>query len=110
MHGTYTLSRDSCDAEIRAGLPVGHVFQAGADFYAFLYDMMKRRSGDTEGDLLNDGRVNIFYVNITGGRVVPLCVICVTLNPDLCKWVLIMRLREGAQNAGSRVFSATAVA
>lgn len=101
---SFDLSLDSNDAEIRAGLPEGHVFQDASEFLLHLVGMIELQKDGGEGELLNNGYANIFYVLGAKGEVFAVRVRW--LSDDRGWRVNALRLVEFRWLAGHRAFSA----
>lgn len=104
---SFDLVANSTDEQIRAELPEDHVFPDASLFCSHLASLIDRQPNGKEGTLLNNGSANTFYVNI-GDRVVAVRVYWLA---DGRGWLVrAYELRDSTWGAGSRVFSATAVA
>ena len=104
---SFDLKKSSADQRIRVELPEDHVFPDASVFCSYLAGMIDRQPNGKEGDLLNNGLANIFYVNVDD-RVVA---VYVGWNAGDQWWgVDACGLDVDVFSAGSRVFSATAVA
>lgn len=100
------LVKDASDAEIRAELPVNHVWDASA-FCAHLAGMIVRQPHGKAGDFLTNGYASIFYVCGINGEVFSVRVRW--LSDD--RWWVVSAYPLGGDRgrAGDRVFSATAL-
>jgi len=95
------------DVEIQAELPEDYVFNGVDSFLPFLAGLIDRQQGGKVGNMLNDGYVNIFHVRI-GSEVFAVRVYCFAGGSV---WLCSASRLDGVRwSAGSRVFSATAVA
>ena len=59
---SYTLNKEMLDSEIRPELPKNHVF--ALDDLWMIADLLKKQPNGESGELLNDGKANLFYVQI----------------------------------------------
>lgn len=61
---SFDLSKAACDKDIKSdsNMPPSHVFGNESEFVAHLDQMISRQPNGEDGDLLNDGFWNIFYV------------------------------------------------
>ncbi len=102
--GTITLTsgdlvKNAYDKEIKADpvMPANHVFTSESEFVAYLDQMVSKQPNGEEGDLLNNGYWNIFYV---AG-----CVVSVGWGGDDREWsVSAWELDVGSWSAGCRAF------
>jgi len=97
---SYDLGKDAYDMEIKADriMPANHMFELESEFVAYLDWMIFKQLNGEKGDLLNDGRWNIFYVAD--------CVTYAYWSSHHRKWtVSTWPLGFGLWSAGSRVFS-----
>ena len=101
----HELVKPANDSQIRSGLPEGHVFQVD-ELCSHLAGMIQRQSNGGAGELLNNGYVNLFYVQV-GSEVV---VVRVYWNAVYREWGVSAdhQLGDGQWRAGGQVFSATA--
>jgi len=103
----FDLLHDSDGEQIHLELSEGCVFQGARVFFSHLAGMIDRQIGGAEGPLLNNGRVNVFYVRL-GGEVIA---VYVSWCCDEQEWLIsACGLDHHALRAGNRVFSATVVA
>lgn len=103
---TFTLIEKATDAQIRAELMEGHVFEDVSIFFYHLAGMIKAQADGIEGVLLNNGYANIFYAQVAA----EVFAVRVRWNATDRWWsVSACRLGGSAWSAGRRVFSATAV-
>ena len=66
---SFDLIKNANDGEIRGELLKDHVFEDASEFCALLAGMIERQPNGKDGDLLNTGYVNIFYVRGVRGGV-----------------------------------------
>lgn len=61
---SFFLIRNTYDSEIRAdpNMPENYKFKSKSGFIAYLYQIIQKQRYGEEGDLLNNGSYNIFYV------------------------------------------------
>jgi len=98
----FDIIKQANDDEIRAQLPKNHVFEGTSAFCAYLAGMISRQPNGEEGNLLNNGYTNIFYVQTSGG------VFAVFADWDAGdrEWYVYAWSLGGPRwNAGGRVFS-----
>jgi len=101
----FDLDKSMNDAEIRAKLPKGHVFEDASIFCAHLGGMIDRQPKGKEGDLLSNGYANIFYVR---GKANEVFAVHVYWNAGHREWLVYTNpLADYSRDAGNRVFSAT---
>lgn len=104
---SFTLTEQATDAQIRAELPEGHVFEDTGIFCCHLAGMIEAQAGGIEGVLLNNSYANIFYVQ----ALVEVFAVSVVWHADARRWsVNASRLRGRNWIADYRVFSAAAAA
>lgn len=63
----FELEKAANDAEIRAELPEGHVFENASEFCAHLASLIEAQPNGEDGDLLNNGYATIRYVRGVNG-------------------------------------------
>ncbi len=103
---SFNLAKASNDAEIRAELPEGHVFEDLDEFCALLALLVTLQWGGKKGWLLNNRYANIFYVRIMGEVVA----VDVLWDSGDARWCVdAFQLGDGRWGVGRRAFSATAV-
>jgi hypothetical protein len=93
------LAKNAYDKEIKADpvMPANHVFESESEFVAYLDQMIQKQQSGEEGDLLNNGYWNIFYV---AG-----CVVSVDWFSDCREWgVGTWDPGVGGWSAGLRAF------
>lgn len=92
------LVKNAYDKEIKADpvMPANYVFESESDFVAYLDQMISKQPNGEEGDLLNNGYWNIFYV---AG-----CVVDVRWFSDDRKWRVSTWELDGSWSAGLRAF------
>ena len=66
---SFQLAQSANDAEIRAELPDGHVFEDASEFCASLAYLIECQPNGEDGDLLNNGYATICYVRGVNGAV-----------------------------------------
>lgn len=94
---SYDLTQNVYDREITPSLPKDYVFDE-SEVCARITTMIQKQPNGEEGDLLNNGYANLFYV---AG-----CVVYVYWNADSRKWnVYAWRLDDVCWRADFRVFS-----
>jgi hypothetical protein len=104
----YDLPENMTDEKVREKLGNGHVFEDASVFSATLAKMIDAQANGEDGDLLNNGYTNIFYVRGLNGEVFAVVAFWIS---DGREWsVLAIRLGGCRWFAGGRAFSATAVA
>ncbi len=61
---SFGLAKNAYDKDIKSdsNMPANHVFESESEFVAYLDQMIQKQSEGKEGDLLNNGYWNIFYV------------------------------------------------
>lgn len=93
---SYNLKKNLCDREIISELPGSYEWSA-SEICVRIAQMIGRQPSGSEGDLLNNGYSNLFYVP---GRVVNVTCYAVSRRWDVFVW------KRGVYlwNAGSRVF------
>ena len=96
---SYTINKAMIDSEIRAELPKNHVFTQ--DDLWMIADLIKKQSNGESGELLNDGKVNLFYVQ-AGALVLVVDVHWNGSARDVGDWELG---EPGRWHGGPRVFS-----
>ncbi|MEK7101155.1 MAG: hypothetical protein AAB921_03600, partial [Patescibacteria group bacterium] len=97
---SFGLAKNAYDKDIKSdsNMPANHVFESESEFVAYLDQMIQKQSEGKEGDLLNNGYWNIFYV---AG-----CVVNVGWNSDSREWyVRAWNLDVDFWGAGARVFA-----
>jgi hypothetical protein len=95
------LVKNAYDKEIKADpvMPANHVFESESEFVPYLDQMISKQPNGEEGDLLNNGNWNIFYV---AGCVVG---VLWNWNSDDREWhVRTWGLGGGGWGAGGRAF------
>jgi hypothetical protein len=91
------LQRDMLDKEIEKMLGEGHLFTEG-QVCSIIGDMIGKQEGGKEGELLNNGYANLFYLSS--------CVVDVSWNSDGREWDVRTWHRAGIRwSAGLRAFS-----
>ncbi|MDB5237179.1 MAG: hypothetical protein JWL88_281 [Parcubacteria group bacterium] len=97
---SFDLTKNAYDKAIKADpvMPANHVFTSESEFVAYLDQMVSKQSNGEEGDLLNNGYWNIFYV--------ARCVVRVGWFSGVREWhVNSWCLDDVYWDAGYRVFS-----
>ena len=100
----YALVRNASGNDIAtAALKISRqtIFTA-SEFCPILAAMIEKQKGGGGGDLLSDGRANLFLVEGVGGAV---CVVSVHWNADYAEWSVGTWRLGSVWNAGFRFFS-----
>lgn len=99
----YSIDKNLNDRDIIAELPGGHIFEAD-EFCQVLPTMITKQWGGTDGNLINTGLSNLFYVWNKDKKQV--FVVDVGWNSDDSLWgVNVWGLSSAAWRAGDVVFS-----
>lgn len=94
----YDMDRDAEDADVKAALPLDHVFDDASEFCACLAEMIALQLNGEEGDLETNGCQNLFYLKDY----------LVTVHWDAAsrRWVLRgLKVGNGIRKSGRRAFS-----
>ncbi|MBU4480302.1 hypothetical protein KKG48_02580, partial [Patescibacteria group bacterium] len=103
----FDLPKRINDAEIRAKLGDNHLFEDASEFCSCLAGMISRQANGEEGDLLNNGSSNIFYVCGKEGEVFA---VFASWAVDDRRWdVSALRLGGLSWLAGRRAFSRNSI-
>jgi len=102
----FTLPKNMSDAEIRRELGDNHVFSATEGCVA-IDEMIYRQPNGENGDLVNDGKANIFYVRGEGREVFT---VGVRWDAGAREWIVFAyRLVDYRWSAGRRAFSRNSI-
>ena len=104
---SYNIVKDSNNEKIRAELSKNHIWKDASDFCSHLAGMIDRQPKGENGDLLNNGCVNIFYVRGKNGEVFA---VNVYWGVGALEWyVNAYQLDDGLGPAGRQAFSRNSI-